>query len=49
MSAMGQSFWSENRRVSNRLLCTELGYKLLHPNYRDGLRDCLMQSDQSNI
>ena len=49
MSAMARSFWSENRRVSNRLLCNELGYKLLHPNYRDGLRDCLMQSNQSNI
>ena len=49
MSPMARSFWSENRRVSNRLLCNELGYKLLHPNYRDGLRDCLMQSDQSNI
>ena len=43
MSAMAQSFWSENRRVSNRLLCKELGYTLLHPNYRSGLQDCLKQ------
>ena len=43
MSAMARSFWSENRRVSNRLLCEELGYKLLHPHYRLGLRDCLKQ------
>ena len=47
MSPMAQSFWSENRRVSNRLLCEQLGYTLLHPNYRDGLRDCLEQSRQS--
>ena len=40
----GPVFWSENRRVSNRLLCQELGYKLLHPHYRLGLRDCLRQS-----
>ena len=43
MSAMAQSFWSENRRVSNRLLCKDLGYTLLHPNYRIGLLDCLKQ------
>ena len=48
MSTMAQSFWSENRRVSNRLLCEQLGYTLLHPNYRDGLRDCLKQSRQSD-
>jgi hypothetical protein len=40
---MAQSFWSENRRVSNHKLCHELGYALLHPNYRVGLQDCLNQ------
>ena len=49
MSAMGQSFWSENRRVSNRLLCKELGYTLLHPNYRSGLQDCLKQDLHQNV
>ena len=43
MSPMAQSFWSENRRVSNHRLCHELGYALLHPNYRVGLQDCLNQ------
>ena len=43
MSPMAQTFWSENRRVSNHRLCQELGYGLLHPNYRVGLQDCLDQ------
>ncbi len=41
MSSMALSFWKENRRISNNLLCKELGYSLLHPDYRSGLRDCL--------
>jgi len=40
MSAMARSFWAENRRVSNALLCEELGYTLLHPTFRSGLLDC---------
>ena len=43
MSAMARSFWSENRRVSNHLLRDGLGYDLLHPDYRVGLKDCLKQ------
>ncbi|BEV35412.1 SDR family oxidoreductase [Synechococcus sp. M16CYN] len=43
MSPKTRSFWNENRRVSNRLLCHELGYSLLHPTYREGLKDCLKQ------
>ena len=43
MSPMALSFWEENRRVSNNLLCKELGYSLLHPDYRSGLKDCLLQ------
>ena len=43
MSAMAQSFWAENRRVSNTLLCQTLGYRLLHPDFRAGLRDCILQ------
>jgi len=41
MSPMARSFWAENRRVSNDLLCNELGYELLHPDFRSGLQDCL--------
>ena len=41
MSPMALSFWEENRRVSNKLLCTDLGYELLYPNYKSGLRNCL--------
>ena len=40
MSAMARSFWSENRRVRNTLLCCQLGYSLLHPDFRAGLQDC---------
>ena len=49
MSAMAQSFWSENRRVSNQLLCQQLGYQLLHPDFRIGLKDCLQQDNQSGF
>ena len=45
MSVMARSFWSENRRVSNQLLRNDLGYELLHPDYRVGLQDCLQQDD----
>ena len=40
MSPMARSFWAENRRVSNRLLCQTLGYQLLHPDFRSGMHDC---------
>ena len=43
MSAMARSFWSENRRVSNDLLRQQLGYELLHPDFRSGLQDCWQQ------
>ena len=43
MSPMAQTFWSENRRVRNHRLRQELGYPLLHPDYRVGLQDCLRQ------
>ena len=41
MSAMARSFWAENRRVSNDLLCKTLGYTMVHPNFRSGLAHCL--------
>jgi len=41
MSPMAQSFWQENRRVSNQLLCKKLGYSLIYPDYQTGLKNCL--------
>ena len=40
MSPMALSFWKENRKVDNKLLCKELGYSLLYPNFKSGLKDC---------
>lgn len=37
MSPMALSFWSGNKRVSNARLKEELGVRLLHPTYREGL------------
>ena len=42
LSPIAQSFWMENRRVSNDLLCNELGYKLIYPNYKFGLKNCFL-------
>ena len=41
LSPIAQSFWLENRRVSNNLLCKKLGYKLIYKNYQKGLNNCL--------
>ena len=41
LSPIALSFWEENRRVSNKLLCEKLGYKLLHTDYKSGLNSCL--------
>ena len=41
LSPIALSFWEENRRVSNSLLCKELGYKLIHKDYKSGLQNCL--------
>ena len=38
LSAMAQSFYADNKRVSNRRIKEELGVRLLFPSYRDGLR-----------
>tara|TARA_Y100001968_G_scaffold31481_1_gene24200 strand:- start:272 stop:1168 length:897 start_codon:yes stop_codon:yes gene_type:complete len=40
MSPMALSFWQENRKVDNKLLCEEMGYSLIYPNYKSGLRNC---------
>ena len=44
LSPMAQSFWTENRRVSNKLLCETLGYKLIYKNYKIGLKNCYLNS-----
>lgn len=38
LSPMAQSFYGESKRVSNRRIKEELGYQLLYPSYREGLR-----------
>ncbi len=43
LSPIAQSFWMENRKVSNKLLCKELGYQLSFSNYKLGLKDCLLK------
>ena len=42
LSPIAKSFWLENRRVSNELLCKKLGYKLIFKNYKKGLQNCLL-------
>jgi len=42
LSPIAQSFWMENRRVSNKLLCNTLGYKLIFKNYKVGLKNCFL-------
>tara|TARA_B100000886_G_scaffold23918_1_gene15240 strand:- start:790 stop:1668 length:879 start_codon:yes stop_codon:yes gene_type:complete len=44
LSPIAQSFWMENRRVSNKLLCETLGYKLIYKNYKVGLKNCFFNS-----
>ncbi len=43
LSPIAQSFWMENRRVSNKLLCETLGYKLIYKNYKLGLKNCFLK------
>ncbi len=40
MSPMALSFWEENRKVDNQLLCKKLGYSLIHPDFKSGLKHC---------
>jgi nucleoside-diphosphate-sugar epimerase len=41
LSEMGRSFYGENKRVSNGLIRSALGYTFRCPTYREGLRACL--------
>jgi nucleoside-diphosphate-sugar epimerase len=38
LSPMAKSFYAESKRVSNRRIKDELGYRLIYPTYREGLR-----------
>jgi nucleoside-diphosphate-sugar epimerase len=38
LSPMARSFYGESKRVSNRRIKQELGYRLRFPTYREGLR-----------
>ena len=40
MSPMALSFWQENRKISNKLLCKQLGYSLIYPDFKSGLKHC---------
>ena len=37
---MALSFWQENRKVDNTLLCKKLGYSLIYPDFKSGLKNC---------
>ena len=45
MSPMARSFYAENKRVRNDLIKSELGIRLRHPTYREGLQALLGQSE----
>ena len=49
LSPIAQSFWMENRRVSNKLLCEKLGYKLIYKNYKMGLKNCFLNCGYKSI
>jgi hypothetical protein len=42
---MAQSFFAESKRVSNRLVKDELGYRFRYPTYREGLESLLASSE----
>jgi len=48
LSPIAKSFWLENRKVSNNLLCKKLGYQLLYKSYREGLKDCFLKIKEIN-
>ncbi len=48
LSPIALSFWEENRRVSNSLLCKKLGYQLIHKDYKSGLQNCLKHLKLTN-
>jgi nucleoside-diphosphate-sugar epimerase len=45
LTPMAQSFFAESKRVSNRLVKDELGYRFRYPTYREGLESLLASSE----
>ncbi len=43
MSPMALSFWQENRKIDNKLLCKKLGYSLIYPDFKSGLKNCFSE------
>lgn len=41
LSPMARSFYAESKRVSNQRMKTNLGYELIYPTYREGLKALL--------
>ena len=44
LSEMARSFYTENKRVSNQLIKSELGVELTYPDYKAGLENLLEES-----
>ena len=47
MSPMARSFYAESKKVSNDRIKSELGVKLIYPDYRSGLRALLAQEQSA--
>ena len=41
LAPMARSFYSDNKRIHNDRIKSELGVVLKHPDYKSGLRACL--------
>jgi nucleoside-diphosphate-sugar epimerase len=48
LSPMARSFYAESKRVSNRRVKDELGYRLIYPTYREGLMALLARLAKSS-
>jgi nucleoside-diphosphate-sugar epimerase len=48
MSPMARSFYAESKRVRNDRIKSELGVKLIHPDYRSGLQSLLRAENQAS-
>jgi nucleoside-diphosphate-sugar epimerase len=49
LSLMARSFYDDNKRVSNRLIKTELGARLRYPGFRAGLTAILAAMKQNTV
>lgn len=45
MTPMARSFYAESKRVRNDKIKTELGIKLIYPNYKEGLKALLKEGE----